>query len=268
MVLQDRSGEAAGVERQIGTDGTVLIVGARSTNLPVSIREHARITVWDSTDPDATGNRPVPERTRVIICLRFISHQLFGKLQRFATKHHALILPGLNNTGEVKQLLRLAFHLDDEARPLPDPKILDVPATTVRTRGAVRRFVQAHGNVYVPVGREARRLFELAQAQGLQTTSDALKQMLYTLRKQTAAKAPAAFPERPAPPPVALTPALTQPALPLQTHVTEALRLIDDVASGLALVREAVQRVAQDDAQMRQTAASLRQFLEPFNLSQ
>jgi hypothetical protein len=264
MTMQDRTAEAEGVKRYLHDGGTVLIVGARSSNFPERIRQHPRITVWDTTDPDIWGTKQPPATTRVIICLRFISHSLFGKLKRYATKANALMMPGLNNTGEIKQVVSIALDIaEPEPPPLPKPQNLEISKTHPKPPPMTsREFVRAHGDItHLPSLAEARRLHRLAVEHGYPFSTSALVQQIGALKRL-------------APPPVKPAPLdivddtrpEPEPEPELEERVTtgigEALRLIDEVVVGLGLVREAVQKVELDGKKTEATISALRRVLD------
>ena len=100
--------------------GTVLVVGARSINFPDAYRKNPRITIWDAIE-DHDHERP-PHNTRAIICLRFISHPLYSKLNRFRHERQAFMINGLSTTAEIKAILATALDIapDTEAQAFID----------------------------------------------------------------------------------------------------------------------------------------------------
>lgn len=272
MPLPDRQAQADSMRRVLGHDGTVLVAGAaRSSYWPTILREHPRITFWNDADAQSFDAHPPTVKTRVIICLRNISHSLFRKLQRFATKNHILMVPGFSHSGEIREVLARVFQLTIEASEEPAP---DEPATPARARGAVKAFVLQHADLQTDnIAAEARRLLAMPDAKPLHTTLATVTQTIYMARlaaQEQPVKTPLPEPlPPPLPPPAPATrapEALTQPQLPIDGHVGEALRLIDELAAGLGLVREAIVRVGQDDATTRNTLDRLRTFLEPLHL--
>lgn len=272
MPLDNIASEAAAVKRALNGGGTLLLVGGRSTNFDDTIRQHPRITVWDSTDP-ATDRKDPPDNTKVIFCTRFIRHTMFHKLQRFAQKRHILMMPGFGGTGEIKEVVNMALAVTPTAPPtapplltstivnpstmFPDPSAdTDVDAGAPQRKGAVKAFVAQHANLdAVPTIDEARRLLALAETEGISTTVASLSQILYLLRRErdglpSVVKAP--------PPTTKKASAIVGPPA---SNVTEALRLIDETMTGLVLVREAVIKVQADESHMQATMTALRGFL-------
>ena len=120
MPITDRAGQADAIRRTLTKGGNLLIVGAKGANFPETIRDHPRVRVWDSVDP-AAGTREIPENTRVIICLRFISHALFARLNKWARAKQIVMVPGLNSTGEIKDILQMALNIPKEfLAPAPE----------------------------------------------------------------------------------------------------------------------------------------------------
>jgi hypothetical protein len=255
--------EAAGVRKYLHNGGTVLVVGARSSNFSEDFRNHPRITVWDSTDA-ATFQRDLPDNTRVIVSTRFIGHQLFGRLHKLARRRRLLMVPGLKNTGEIKTMLEHALGMADTSapestEPAPPrthdtPPMSPVPVAT--PRGAVRAFLLAQDmDPSAPIAAEARRLLPLAHAAGLTLAShDSLCQALYTFRKKQSEPQSHLAPSTP-------QPRAAAPPL-MYSAVGEALRLIDEVAAGLTLVREAVLKVQDDDRRTQEIVKALRGYLD------
>jgi len=248
----------------------VLIVGGRTTNFPASFREHPRIVIWESTENPERYE--IPENTRVIIPLRFIGHAVFKRLQDYVRQKQALLWPGLANTGELKALLSLALDITpdedtkevlatdvsspvttaiataaDDAQPDTDEPEPTMP-TPPKEKGAVLAFVKQHADPKASTTTEARRLMVLAKRQGLQTTESSLMNAIYRARQQTIVTAH---------PVTSRTPATTGTL----SHVAEALKIIDDVAAGLSLLKEAVLRVQADEETTRTTTQELRAYL-------
>ena len=274
MPLQNRAGEASSVKRYLSqyTAGTVLVVGARAHHFPDQLRNHQRVIIWDSMDPDRDKN-PVPASVRVIVCLRFMRHQQFAMLQRYAKKNHCLLMPGLNNIGEIKDMLTQALELTPTEPPPPPPEPPPPPPPPLHIEKGLttRLFVRTYGDRSTsPWNAEARRLHTLATGAGYTFTFAALYQQVAAWHRQTDAQ-PGAMtqplrPEPPAPaPPRAEDTFTLAPPAPLRVtddrRLAGALRLIDDVAAGLTLLREEIQRLSDDENQAQVTITALRQLL-------
>lgn len=276
MSIEHRVDEAAALKRRLSDGGNILVVGARSSNFSPELRQHPRITIWDSTDP-RTPTRTPPDNTKVIICTRFIAHKTFGRLQQFASKRRLLMLPGLNNTGEIKDVIQMALGIEDpETRtpwttppadllrahdietppPPPDPSPAPPPP---RPGGrTMKAFIASIANLDAGPSREYARLAPMIAEAGYATTESSVKQVLYMLRRERAGLPSYSIPSRkvteqtPAPPPA---------PKPEVSHIADALRLIDEVSAGLGLLREACLKVQHDDEQMQATMQALRGFL-------
>jgi len=133
---QKRAFAARHLQEVLKQGGTVLIVGARSANFPDQYRRHPRITVWDALE-EHDNDRP-PENTRAIICLRYISHLLYGRLNRFAKTRQAYLV-ALQTTADIKVVLTTALDIrpDTEAQEVIDasqsPAPEAAPETTTMT---------------------------------------------------------------------------------------------------------------------------------------
>lgn len=281
MPLANVVSEAAAVKRALNGGGTLLVVGGRSTNFDDWTRQHPRVTIWDVTDP-ANDRKSPADNTKVIICTRWLGHSTFKKLQNFATKKHILMMPGLSGTGEIKEVIRMAL---DTATPTPTPtappmltSTIDQPSklfadprpepdAAAPIGGSVRAWVRAHGDLDAPNTKEAQRLLALAPAAGFpNATRGSLAQMLYVLRRERAGlpsyKGPGSHhPTTPTPPPPP-PPGWSGRPVAQESNVGEALRLIDDVATGLSLLREAVLKVQTDEERMKATMTALRGFID------
>lgn len=288
-MIANRANEAAAVKRVLNGGGTILVVGGRSMNFSPQLRQHPRITFWDSTDPQASGGHRIPpDNTRVIMCTRFVRHGLFAYVQRFATKRHLLMLPGLNSTGEIKDVIEMALDLQTPDAPPATPSaptpptyqrhdlpLADTDADTDDTPDADEETARA-GN-YVGGGKgpspvrvfltgkldftatpqaEFTRLLPIVKAAGFTQTDAALKQMIYIMRREHAGL-PSQVRSK-ATPAAAKAPTVAAPPI---SNIEVALRFLDDLAIGIGLVREAVLKVKDDDEKTQATMKALRGFL-------
>lgn len=274
MSIEHRSDEAAAIKRRLTSGGTILVVGARSSNFSPELRAHPRVTIWDSTDP-RTPTRTPPDNTKVIICTRFIAHKTFGRLQSFASKRRLLMMPGLNNTGEIKDVIAMALDMETETPrtpwaspavdlrahdllPPPDePPAPETPAAPPPRPGGrtMKAFIATIANLDASTDAEYNRIAPLIQQAGYTTTKLSVKQVIYILRREREGL--------PSYGQTAVTPKATPKSQPQPevSHIADALRLIDEVSAGLGLLREACLKVQHDDEQMQATMQALRGFL-------
>jgi len=208
--------------------GLVVVVGVRSTNLPVEYSQHPQVVVWDSQD-HGTVTKELPSNTKVVLATRFVSHALFGKIHAEARKRNLAFFPQLT-TGrlreQLKELLpRVEARVEPEvqvAQALPEvvPQAVPVP---VQARGALVQFIKTEGNLQaVNVSAEARRLFELAKGKGIPGTLNSISNTLHRLKG--GAK------------PVQEKPAVV-PTLPKSGGLRE---MLDDVITMIELIKEEV----------------------------
>lgn len=155
-------------QRVRGPDDKILIVGGRSTNFPDRLRAHPQLIFWDSTDPVTARQLKIPVGVRVIITTRFVDHALIARIQSLAESAGVERYPGTLGTGEIKTLLGRALGISEDVG-----------------RGELKDFVIRHARFDTDMGTtEIKRLYELAQKQGIPTTQDSVGQAFYRLRRE------------------------------------------------------------------------------------
>ena len=99
--------------RDRGGEGRVVVVGVRTTNLQPEARAHPRVDVWESTELK-NGSAPLlPSSTAVVICARFCSHRMTDGLRKQAHDRRAFMFGGLKQTGEIRSILNKLLGLDE-----------------------------------------------------------------------------------------------------------------------------------------------------------
>lgn len=239
----------------------VLVVGGTST-IPPELREHAQVVWWDLKDKD-TLPPAIPKLVSLVVITRFIRHLAMHGLKDQCKQRGITMVTHPLGTGQVKKLLQPLVHTATaqpvtqtrEERDMSDA--IDKAVAQVRTfgRGELAAFVAQHADLTkVPYVLEARRLFMLAEAQGISTTEGSIAQAMVQARRVQ--QEPAAPQEpvvaepvaRPAPPPAAAQ----ARASAMQDDDVELVRMLDDVLAGVALVRQTFINRAEKRAQLRE----------------
>lgn len=188
----------------------VLIVGVRGDNFPPRYHQHPQLLFWET---DQAMQATIPQAVRLICPTRFINHGLWSRLQNEAIKR-GITLVHLSGTGEIKALLDPIIPQREvpevktpvvTAPPAPAPLTNNVGAPLRASNGRLKpgvlqEWVRAH--VEVPVvmdhkagtrtgatAAEAKRLEDVAKAEGIVTTWASIATVIRVLRREWQAKA-------------------------------------------------------------------------------
>lgn len=184
------------------TEGVIVLVGIKASNLDDGIREHPRVVLWESQRQDWTS-KPLPQNTRAIFFTRFVGHASFARIQKEARKRH-ITLFNPSGTGEVVRQVRELLSLQ---RPVEvEAQAVEEETTPMRIEQAVQPEtpvpIKGEGNKgKLDPLRElidpslsgianAKRLIVKAQELGIQTTEASLAQMVVSTRRKTRTPAP------------------------------------------------------------------------------
>lgn len=252
--------------------GKVLVVGCRGDNFDADWRANPQFVFWNG-DASVTGT--VPQAAKLILVTRFLPHTGYGRLRKEATRMGITFHPNTLGTGEIKDLLRpLMAAAAERAAAEASEAVLagrrrqasefgEAPPTEAEREAALRaaarppdlrswaryemrEFLINHAHLdAVPHSIEAERLRVLALSLGVSTTTDSLKQGMYILRKEREEIVKPTKVATPAPPapsvaqPIAIAPLATA-AAKMTDSDAEILRMLDDVAAAVALIRATV----------------------------
>jgi hypothetical protein len=91
-----------------GFERVVLILGARTLNVPQRMRDDPRFVFWDSSDPATDRKTVVPENTHVVLMTRFVTHELTERISR-ALPADAHFFRRPLNTGMLRKIIEEAM---------------------------------------------------------------------------------------------------------------------------------------------------------------
>lgn len=197
--------------------GRLLLVGGDMESLPRPLLEHPQILVWDDTRQNLL-NKEIPSNVKVIIYNRWVSHSLVAKLNVAAKQLRAVKFP-MQKQREIRELLA---HIA-QAEPQPVSPIdveveiekvnktaepafpeyheePEVEETTnmakTQSKSPLKDFIAKHMNINLDYSvkgvkiTEARRLFEIAEKEGLKTTQGSISQGIYVMVRELKGKKP------------------------------------------------------------------------------
>jgi len=237
--------------------GRVLIVGGETKDLPRPYQEHAQILIWDD-DKINILNREIPSNVKVIMWNRWISHSTVARLNNAAKQLHAIKFPMLRSR-EIKELLSEVVQTD--ALDVPDTVVEEqieqaiqttpeIQETTVAKHvmlkpGLLQQFLAKNIDLSVDYSikgsksKEGKRLFEVAQRDGVKTTIMSITNALGIFLKQKASGGKTA----------ARIKAKTE------SHTgddfQELERLIEDAIVAMKLVQEHLPKVRKETERLR-----------------
>ncbi len=229
----------------------VLIVGCRGDNFPPDYHAHPQLVFWEG---DWAVSKDIPQRTRLLLITKFLSHAGFARLRSQAQQRNVTFVSTAMGTGEIKTLLEPILEAKKKVITLAPAAGSSVPKKLKRfMRGSLQTFIKQHGNLYAPKRVvEAKRLTALAAEQGFSTTTASVAQSMRMLvgSGKTHAKAVADTTAR-----VAVVTASTQ-ADPSDDDTT-ILRMLDDVHAAIGLIREPVVKRGEKRRQLKQLLKEL-----------
>src|SRR6185437_11221926 len=181
--------QALKIAEIVKNGGKVTVVGTKGMNFPPKYREHAQIEFWDSTDP-STYRRELSSNCKIVIVTRFVNHPLWSRINDEARKRKLLIIPGLQGTGKIKELLREIVEplpviakekeeiITKETTPDNNDNPMPIHETTLKEFVAHHINININWNVRGAITREAERLYAIAQQEGKKTTLKSLKMLI------------------------------------------------------------------------------------------
>lgn len=190
---------------QVKRGRRVIILGAKSSNLPEGLRDNPLVDIWFG---DNGLRQSIPDTAGLVLSTRFVSHDDFDRLKAEAHRKGVEFWPHPFTPDELRQILaplvpvkppsRLVNHGVVVAERKQEPARPAIAATALTQesgvtqarektgRGAIKSFVAIHGNIRAAsVAIEARRLLALAQKtpEVTHTTAHSIEQAIYTARR-------------------------------------------------------------------------------------
>lgn len=263
----------------IANGGKVIIVGGRNKTWE-SYRKHPQLEFWSGDDPAETGrvirqhNNALPSNTHALIISKFISHSQLDVVMKDARRKRIVMFANLTDNEIFNKLDEIIGKDSMATTPTPSPtppKPVAKPITNVDLRkpgrGEVARLVQQHDVATLTINESAASLIQIAREKGFSTTDGTLRNLIGAHRRalgipstrQKAMMAAGATIITPIPTPVPSAATVTKaepvakPTLkePTAEEVTDLLKLFDDAIAGLQLTRDAVQRMAVENRDLR-----------------
>lgn len=106
-------------------DQRILIAGCRVSNLGDGrVRDNPKLELWESDEEARWVKRSIPKDVGVVIPLRWVSHPATRALS-IQCKQRGILFTGILSTGDVRQLIDLAF----KGVLVPKPDVQSDPST-------------------------------------------------------------------------------------------------------------------------------------------
>lgn len=183
------------VARLAKNGGYVLLVGGGLAELGPPYTNHAQIIIWDDLKDNGLTRRTIPTNTRAILCTKWISHAMMGRLQLAASQIHATMFP-YTTKKEIKECL--VELLGSEEKPMiedtievemsqPEPPEVDKGYITgdeimrKAKKGEVSEILSKEFDPqYKKMKDEVRRLLPIINKKyGIKQTEGSLEQAIY-----------------------------------------------------------------------------------------
>lgn len=173
------------------TEGIVLIVGVKTSNLNEELRNHPRVVIWDSQQEHWTS-KDLPANTRAVFMTRFISHNAYDHVISQVRKRKLTVF-NPEGTGliakQVKELLNLnpSVVKPDESVPAvvvnatPSGETMGKKLGSRNKMKPLIQFIDFTGNTRIVDNAEI--LWQKAQELGIETTKASLCQFISKQRK-------------------------------------------------------------------------------------
>jgi hypothetical protein len=127
------------------THGSILIVGAKASNFSDEIKNHPRVTVWDSQEQHWT-DKNLPANTRAVFVTRFIGHAAFKNIIEEARKRQITIF-NPEGTGIIVRQVKELLSLNKEETMTTINESMHTHPTTPKTEVKVNPKGQ-HGKLH------------------------------------------------------------------------------------------------------------------------
>lgn len=234
--------------------GIVTVLLGKNVDIPSAFQFHPLVHILDTsgyTPHDV--ERCFPSNSKAIITTRDLPKKFYDRLCGEVRRRRTPLLyrPTTGSVeNELRKITSTAPTQNNGEPEKPAPPIATVGEAAkmskedigkIAARGSVQALA-AQADPAKSTAEEGRRLFRLAQAQGIKTTLGSVTQAISKHKRKHG------YTDRPA---SAVAPEVNQ-------RLT-ALKVLDDAIAGLALVREYVERVEGENQQLKELADRARE---------
>lgn len=162
------------------SNGNVLLVGVKASNLDEELKTHPRVVIWDSQRENWTG-RDLPYNVRAVFMTRFVSHNTSTRILAEARKRQILVFNPEGTgmiTRQVKELL--AIHSFEATLPTTLTEVEEMSRFTPGKLKPLYPFIDfSKGNT-----ENAKFLLEKAKELKIDTTFISLTQLMVVQRRK------------------------------------------------------------------------------------
>lgn len=263
--------------------GKLLIVGGETKDLPRPYHEHSQILIWDDNQQNF-AQKEIPHNVRIIMWNRWVSHATQKKLNEAAKSLHAVKFP-LLKPREMKDLLSEVVYIDKPQEDIPAEVIeqeieevnktvepLDLNEAVKDTipmakhihveQGTLQKFYAKHLNInrdYSIKGakvNEAKRLFEIANREGVKTTLASLANGLGVFLKRLEKGRSTPTPRKP------VVTTTKESTVIVEDDFAQLETLIVDAIAAMKLVQEHLPKVRRETEKLRGLKQKFLKLLE------
>lgn len=271
----------------IANGGKIVVLGGRMNPSWQRWEKDPRFVFWTGDRSEIERNFSksegdfLPSNTHGIILSRFLSHATSARVIAEAKRRRVTIM-GPKNDGEVTRLLEEITTVPPPVQSTPapakqeQPKLLRPPIS-----GELSRWVKENDDATISIKESAEKIIKKMEEKGIKTSMSSLQNTIGHMRRtagvfarQTKGRQPTpapsvpplAVPQLPPPPPTPVVqpaPAALQvePKAPSSIPAPEGtlvlLKMIDDLAAGLSLLKDEVKRMHEQNAEYRALEAKL-----------
>lgn len=191
------------------SDGIVLVVGVKASNIDQELRDHPRVIIWDNQS-EHWMTKEIPSNTRAVFVTRFISHSNFSSIMKQARKRRitmfnpegtGMIMKQVRELLDIRPKVPVEFTVNykpgtpiDEMSTNGDKEMIPMTPNKKHTGGKITKKL----DVFIPFidwnksnADNARALLEKAKELNVETTLGSLNQfVMIQRRRQHAPKSP------------------------------------------------------------------------------
>lgn len=278
----------------IANGGKIVVIGGRMNPSWGRWEKDPRILFWtgDRSEIERNFSRSgdiFPSNTHGVILSRFLSHATSSQVLEEAKRRRMTVM-GPKNDGEVTRMLEEITTVPppNQSTPAPAPKQEQPGLMRPTVKGELLEYAKKYDDATKTIREMGAVIFNKMKEAGIQTTQSSVEQSIGNMRRsagvfanpklvkswrQTSEEAtqPPGVPEMPKPfpppPPPTSPPPLPVDAAPAPRSMASAvpppegmlilLKMIDDLAAGLSLMKEEVKKMHEQNAEYRALEAKL-----------
>lgn len=233
------------------TSGVIVIVGAKNSNFDTDIKTHPRVILWDSQEQDWWA-KDLPTNCRAVFITRFIGHAAFGKIITEARKRQITIF-NPQGTGRIAESVRQLLGIKRETMPgaLAPVTMIPIKEITVTTAKTGKRSgITARIRALVTDGKpkdQFDRIIQTLRKEGISATEASIKTMIgVAVREQFGSKKDSGHQDSP------VQEATPKPPAKSSVEKHDLLKMLDDVALNIELIRGEVIRLTELQSKLKE----------------